>query len=62
MSKHEYFKSIHKELKKINKVIDEKIILGKSYKEESMRHKFLLTQIRKLQNSQMLYKFMTFLF
>lgn len=46
MSKNEYIKSLEKELKKVNKLIDLKILEGKNYFIESRRHKFLLRQIR----------------
>ncbi len=45
MSKHQYMKHISKELKKINEIIDFKILHGLNYKEETKRHKDLLGQI-----------------
>lgn len=45
MSKNEYVKSLEKEIRKINRIIDIKILQGKNYFIESRRHKFLKRQI-----------------
>lgn len=49
MSKYEIVRSLKKEIKKINYVIDEKIIQGLPYYNESRRHKFLTAQLRRLE-------------
>ena len=45
MSKFILEKNIKSELKKINDIIDLKIIKGVSYKRESLRHRFLLYRL-----------------
>ncbi len=45
MSKFILEKRIQAELKKINDVIDVKIIKGMSYKREALRHRFLLYRL-----------------
>jgi hypothetical protein len=45
MSKFILEKNIQSELKKINDIIDIKIIKGISYKRESLRHRFLLNRL-----------------
>ena len=48
MSKHQIAKSLKKEISKINRVIDMKIIQGLPYYQESRRHKFLTSQLKHL--------------
>ncbi len=48
MSKHQIIKSLRSEIKKINYVIDEKIIQGVPYSREARRHKFLISQLNRL--------------
>ena len=48
MSKYQIAKSLRKEIKKINRVIDMKIIAGMPYYNESRRHKFLTSQLKHL--------------
>jgi len=48
MSKHQIVRSLRQEIKKINRIIDQKIIQGKSYYQESRRHKFLMSQLKHL--------------
>jgi hypothetical protein len=45
MSKSEYIKSLEKEIRKVNRIIDIKILQGKNYFIESRRHKFLKKQM-----------------
>jgi len=45
MSKFILEKNIQAELKKINDIIDLKIIKGLSYKREALRHRFLLYRL-----------------
>ncbi|HEY0908168.1 MAG TPA: hypothetical protein VGE35_02350 [Candidatus Paceibacterota bacterium] len=46
MSKHATIKALEYELDIINRQIDMKIITGRPYKKDSLRHKFLLAQLR----------------
>ncbi len=46
MKHQEYLKIIEKELQRINKVIDYKIIHGLEYTQEARDHKLLLKKIR----------------
>jgi len=46
MSKHATIKAIEYELDIINRQIDMKIITGRSYKKDALRHKYLLAQLR----------------
>lgn len=48
MSKHQIIRSLKREIKKINYVIDEKIIQGRPYYMESRRHKFLMSQLNRI--------------
>lgn len=48
MSKHEIVKSLRTEIKKINRIIDQKILMGAPYALEARRHKFLTSQLRRL--------------
>ncbi|MEK7607951.1 MAG: hypothetical protein AAB484_03495 [Patescibacteria group bacterium] len=43
-------KTIQYELDIINKQIDMKIITGRSYKNDALRHKLLLSQLRRLKS------------
>lgn len=46
MSKHQYLKLIERELQKVNKRIDMKIVQGLDYRREALEHKQLLHKIR----------------
>ena len=48
MSKFILEKKIRKEIKKVNDIIDLKIIRGMSYKREALRHRFLLSRLTDL--------------
>lgn len=48
MSKHQIIRSLRSEIRKINRVIDQKIIMGVPYTLESRRHKFLISQLNRL--------------
>ncbi len=52
MSKQTLIKTITNELEILNNEVDRKIIRGFSYKRESQRHKFLLSQLSTLNGSQ----------
>lgn len=49
MSKHQIVRELRREIRKINEKIDLRIIQGMSYREESRRHKFLVSQLARLQ-------------
>ncbi len=46
MSQREYLKIVERELQRINKVIDRKILRGEDYKREARDHKLLLKKVR----------------
>jgi len=48
MSKHEIVKSLRAEIRKVNRIIDQKIIYGKPYYLESRRHRFLMSQLKRI--------------
>ncbi|MFA6432297.1 MAG: hypothetical protein WCV82_00555 [Candidatus Paceibacterota bacterium] len=48
MSKYEIARSLRKEIRRINRVIDMKIIQGLPYYNESRRHRFLTSQLKHL--------------
>jgi len=48
MTKHEIIKSLKQEIRRVNRVIDHKIIQGLPYYNESRRHKFLKAQLDRL--------------
>ena len=52
MSKETMVREIKNEIEYLNQEVDLKIIRGYSYKRESRRHKFLLSQLSTLNGSQ----------
>lgn len=56
MTRNQYLKSIESEIKKLNKRIDDKILRGQNYFFESLRHRFLVSQLRKHQSEGILTK------
>ena len=48
MSKSQIIRSLRREIFKINTIIDQKIIEGRSYYIEARRHKFLVAQLQRL--------------
>ena len=46
MSQKQYLKSIEKEIQRINKIIDQKIVRGDNYLKEAREHKLLLRKVR----------------
>lgn len=46
MSKTQYLKMLEKEIHKINKIIDEKIMRGEEYSKEARDHKLMLRKVR----------------
>ncbi len=54
MTRNQYLKSLEAEIKKLNRRIDDKIMHGQNYFFESLRHRFLLNQLRKHQSRSFL--------
>ncbi len=52
MSRQATIKAIEYELDIINRQIDMKIITGRSYKRDALRHKSLLVQLRSLRSKE----------
>ncbi len=46
MSQSQYLKMLERELQKLNKIIDHKIIRGEDYLKEARDHKLILRKIR----------------
>lgn len=46
MSQSQYLKMLEKEIQKINKIIDQKIIEGQDYRREARDHKLMLRRLR----------------
>jgi hypothetical protein len=51
MSKSEHKRAIEWELKRLNTVIDQKIVKGLSYRTEARRHLSLLKELKRCNNS-----------
>ena len=50
MSKYQTLRAIRSELKRLNRLIDMRIIQGLSYKDLSRRHKFLMRELDSLES------------
>jgi hypothetical protein len=48
MNKEQTIAFLKKEIAKLNKIIDQKILLGKNWSEESKKHRQLVDKIRNL--------------
>lgn len=48
MSQKQYLKMLEREIRKINRKIDEKILRGEEYKREAHDHKLMLRRLRYL--------------
>lgn len=46
MSQSQYLKMLEKEIQKLNKVIDQKIMKGEDYSKEARDHKLVLRKVR----------------
>lgn len=57
MSQHQYLKMLEREIQRINKKIDLKILSGQNYKKEAMEHKLLLKKVRYHSRSSFFRKF-----
>lgn len=62
MQKQEYLKILEKEIQKINKVIDQKIINGEEYFREARDHKLLIKKVRAHQKTPFINKFFPSIF
>lgn len=60
MSKQTYIKHVGKEIKRINDIIDFKILHGLDYKSEIRKHKDLLSQIGINKKRDMSFGFLSF--
>lgn len=54
MTQTQYTKAILKEIQKLNKKIDAKILKGEKYNNESLKHKTLLMKIQEQRQSSIL--------
>lgn len=57
MSQSQYLKMLEKEIQRINKKIDLKILSGQNYKKEALEHKLLLKKVRYHSRSNFFRKF-----
>lgn len=57
MSQAQYLKMLEREIQKINKKIDLKILQGQNYRKEAMEHKLLLKKVRYHMKSNFFRKF-----
>lgn len=46
MSQTQYLKMLEREIQKLNKVIDRKIVRGEDYRKEARDHKLILKRVR----------------
>lgn len=52
MNKREYIQTLKKEIAKVNRIIDEKVLKEQSYFIESKRHAFLVKQLHKYEQRE----------
>lgn len=52
MSKNQMKYAIECEIRKLNEVIDMKIVRGQSYRHEARRHKMLVAQVKRMKGQQ----------
>ena len=62
MKQQEYLKILEKEIQKINKVIDQKIINGEQYFREARDHKLLIRKVRQNTRTPFMNKFFPSIF
>lgn len=62
MSQIQYLKMLEKEIQKLNKVIDFKIIRGEDYKREARDHKLMLRRMRYLSQKSFAQRVMNLFF
>jgi hypothetical protein len=54
MSQKQYMTALHRQLDRLNAIIDRKIMLGRNYKVEARQHRQLLMKLRSHRNPSML--------
>jgi hypothetical protein len=62
MSQSQYLKMLEKEIQKINKKIDLKILQGQDYRKEARDHKLLLKKVRYNSRVSLTNRFVTLFF
>ena len=62
MSQSQYLKMLEKEIQKINKKIDFKIMRGQDYRKEARDHKLMLRRMRYLNRRSLAQRLIYFLF
>jgi len=62
MSKNNYLKKVQNQIKKINEIIDFKIMHGLNYMEERRIHRDLIRQLAQARKTQPSFSFMSFFF
>ena len=62
MSQKQYFRTIEKEIQRINRIIDLKIVRGEEYGREARDHKLLLKKIRYQNRRSFLKRFFSVFF
>jgi hypothetical protein len=62
MSQSQYLKMLEREIQRINKKIDWKILQGMDYKKEAREHKLLLKKVRYNTRTSLVNKFVTLFF
>jgi hypothetical protein len=62
MTQHKYVKEMERELKKVNEIIDFKILHGFGYREETRIHKKLLNQLSSFRRQKTKFNLFSMLF
>lgn len=62
MSQKQYFQTIEKEIQRINRIIDLKIVRGEEYAKEARDHKLLLKKLRYQNRKSFLKRFFSMFF
>ena len=57
MSQKQYLKMLEREIQKVNRRIDEKIVRGEEYKKEARDHRLMLRRMRYLRGENFLLNF-----
>ena len=50
MSKEQYMKTLQDQIKRLNVIIDRKIMIGRTYRAEARQHRLLVAKLRKHRN------------
>lgn len=58
MSEQQYLKALNREIQKLNGIIDNKILYELNYRRESIRHKKLLMELRKVRMNRSIHNFL----